>query len=397
MGATYTSLPVSIPSIMKAIVSEVETNLIDEASLDIPRVSFKCETWIKLMERLSKESQVATFDEAKYPLVALLRNFDEKYKANTDLVEVSLTLVIVTPSTPTKESEDREVDNYTPILYPIYAELMSVLAESPYFLGYGISIEHTKTDNMHLGVDGTQGNTKYLLPDCVDGIIISGLKLGVVPSRCVGFNYGPSVQLVYLNNISEITLTAGDNYVGVRLNNVQYINTGLYPTPTYWINVPTGLGTSTDYQILVDDEAFSFSLNGLDDGNYQGYVYCDDGLTTSTLYFTFYVKNNQAVKYTRHVKYRLTNFIVSGEEYTDYPLDIVHNFAYSSPDIQEIIILSEGGNVQYNNQFVPFVQDTTTITTTILLEKPNTSAQVIYSITVDGQYLESQSYYKTTN
>jgi hypothetical protein len=62
MGATYTSLPISIPSIMKAIVSEVETNLIDEASLDIPRVSFKCETWIKLMERLSKESQVATFD-----------------------------------------------------------------------------------------------------------------------------------------------------------------------------------------------------------------------------------------------------------------------------------------------------------------------------------------------
>lgn len=397
MGATYTSLPISIPSIMKEIVSEVAYNLTHEPTLEIPRVSFKCETWIKLMERLTKESQVSSFSHEKYPLVALLRNFDEKYKANTDLVEVSLTLVIVTPSTPTKESEDREVDNYTPILYPIYAELMSVIAESPYFLGYGISIEHTKTDNMHLGVDGTQGNTKYLLPDCVDGIIISGLKLGIIPSRCVGFNYGPSVQLAYLNNISEITLTAGDNYVGVRLNSVQYINTGFYPAPTYWINVPTGLGTSTDYEILVGDEAFNIGIEGFDDGNYQGYIYCDDGLTTSTLYFNFYVKNNQVVKYTRHVKYRLTNFIVSGEEYTDYPFDVVHNFSYSSPDIQEIILLSEGGNVQYNNLYVPFVQDTTTITTTLLLEKPNNPAQVIYSVTVDGQYLESQSYYKTTN
>lgn len=395
MGATYTSLPVSIPSLMKAIVREVEANLGSDTSLEIPRVSFKCETWIKLMERLSKESQMRSFDSVKYPLVALLRNFDEKYKANTDLVEVSLTLVIVTPSTPTKESEDREVDNYTPILYPIYAELMSVLAESPYFLGYGISIEHTKTDNMHLGVDGTQGNTKYLLPDCVDGIIISGLKLGVIPSRCVGFNYGPSVQLTYLNNISRLTMYPNGSTIGVVVNEAQYINTDFGSTPLYYINIPTGQGLSTDYPINIADEAFYFSVDGLDDGNYQGYIWCDDGLTVATLYYTLYVKNNQVIKYTRSVKYELNNFIVTGEEYTDYPFDVVHDFAYSSPDIQEVILLTEGGNVQYDNQFVPFVQDTTEITTTILIEQSSTTAQVIYSVTVDGQYLESQSFYKT--
>lgn len=394
MAATYTSLPVSIPSLMKAIVSEVEVNLTSDATLDIPRVSFKCETWIKLMERLSKESQVRSFDDVKYPLVALLRNFDEKYKANTDLVEVSLTLVIVTPSTPTKESEDREVDNYTPILYPIYAELMSVLAESPYFLGYGISIEHTKTDNMHLGVDGTQGNTKYLLPDCVDGIIISGLKLGVIPSRCVGFNYGPSVQLTYLNNISDLDIYSNGDIITVTLSGAQYINTGFGSTPLYYLNVPTSSGYAQDYAIDIGED-ITFPIEGLTDNYYIAYVWCDDGLTVSTLYFTFYVKNNQVVRYTRSVKYELTNFIVTGEEYTDYPFDVVHRFTYSSPDIIEVIVLSEGGNVQYVNQFVPFVQDTTEITTTILIEKPPVPAEVIYAVTVDGQYLESESFYKT--
>jgi hypothetical protein len=394
MAATYTSLPVSIPSLMKAIVSEVEVNLTSDATLDIPRVSFKCETWIKLMERLSKESQISTFDEAKYPLVALLRNFDEKYKANTDLVEVSLTLVIVTPSTPTKESEDREVDNYTPILYPIYAELMSVLAESPYFLGYGISIEHTKTDNMHLGVDGTQGNTKYLLPDCVDGIIISGLKLGVVPSRCVGFNYGPSVQLTYLNNISDLDIYSNGDIITVTLSGAQYINTGFGSTPLYYLNVPTSSGYSQDYAIDIGED-ITFQIDGLTDNSYIAYVWCDDGLTVSTLYFTFYVKGNQVVKYTPSVKYELTNFIVTGEEYTDYPFDVVHRCTYSSPNIQQIIVLSGGGNVQYDNQFVPFVQDTTEITTTILIEQPPVPAAVYYEVTVDGQNLTSQSFYKT--
>jgi len=396
MGATYTSLPISIPSIMKAIVSEVETNLIDEASLDIPRVSFKCETWIKLMERLSKESQVATFDEAKYPLVALLRNFDEKYKANTDLVEVSLTLVIVTPSTPTKESEDREVDNYTPILYPIYAELMSVLAESPYFLGYGISIEHTKTDNMHLGVDGTQGNTKYLLPDCVDGIIISGLKLGVVPSRCVGFNYGPAVQLTYLNNISDLDIYSNDSSITVTLNGAQYINTGFGATPLYYLNVPTSSGTAIDYAIDIAED-ITFQINGLKDNSYSAYVWCDDGLTISTLYFTFYVKKNKVVKYTRSVKYELTNFIVTGEEYSDYPFDVTHKFIYSEKNIEQIELISNGGNVQYQKFFAPYVLDTTQITTTINQEKPLYPTDVTYAVLVDGQYLESQSFYKTTN
>jgi hypothetical protein len=395
MAATYTSLPVSIPSIMKAIVSEVETNLIDEASLDIPRVSFKCETWIKLMERLSKESQVATFDEAKYPLVALLRNFDEKYKANTDLVEVSLTLVIVTPSTPTKESEDREVDNYTPILYPIYAELMSVLAESPYFLGYGISIEHTKTDNMHLGVDGTQGNTKYLLPDCVDGIIISGLKLGVVPSRCVGFNYGPPVQLTYLNNVAELSISVTNFTIGVTLNNAQYIN-GVVPTPSYYLYYPiSSQADMGNKKIEEGGSAVLFQTVSLEDGNYYGYVLSDDGTTRSTLYFGFYVKSGNAVKCTTFVKHYLNNFVVSGVDYSDYPFDVTHKFIYSNKNIQQIELTSNGGNVQYQQFFAPYVLDTTQITTTINQEKPLSPTDITYTVLVYDQYLNSQSFYKT--
>lgn len=388
MASTYSRLPVSIPSLMRAIVTDVETNLVSETSLDIPRVSFKCETWIKLMERLTKESQVLSTDVEKYPLVALIRNFDEKFKSDTDRVDVSLTLVIVTPSTPTKESEDREVDNYTPILYPIYAELMQVIKDSNYFEGYQIELAHTKTDNMHLGVDGSQGSTKYLLPDCVDGIIISDLKLTVVPSLCVGFNYGPTVSLTYINNVSELAVTYSAGTMSVRLVSVHNTVIGT----TYNLVVP---GVADSQSITVGGTK-TFSLELTADGFYHGYISCDDAQTESKLYFIFTKEAGNVIDYTLTSKFILNNFIVTGLQYTDYPYDVVHRHIFTKPHIEYESIADESGNVVYEQEYLPGVTDTTLLTTTITQPLPSANALVSNTIIANGTQVESESFYKTT-
>jgi hypothetical protein len=339
------------------------------------------------MARLTNESQSDEYKNVKYPLVALIRNYDEKVSSDTDIIDVSLTLVIVTPSTPTKLSEDREVDNYTPILYPIYAELMSVLKNSDYFAGYGQSIGHTKTDNMHLGVDGTNGNSKYLLPDCVDGVIISDLKLSVLASKCSGFTYGPTATLDYINNVERIVCAIVDGGITVQMTDAH--NSVLNAT----------------YTLVVEDAGYQQELNigdtkgvtisGLTDGYHIGVVQCNDNVTVSTLYFLFQTVGGVVFRITTSVKFSLENFTVTGFEYTDYPFDAVTRTVYSKALIQAVVITQDGGNIVDEALYTPSVLDTTETTFTITQGIPATYNDVTYAVTIDGQTIQSTSYYKT--
>ena len=55
LGATYTDIPLSVSTIFEGIVSEVETNLVSESSLNIDRVGYRNETWTALCRQVSSE------------------------------------------------------------------------------------------------------------------------------------------------------------------------------------------------------------------------------------------------------------------------------------------------------------------------------------------------------
>ncbi|MDN4646658.1 hypothetical protein, partial [Arthrobacter sp. PsM3] len=65
-----------------------------------------------------------------------------------------------------------------------------------YYQGYP---PHTKTESFQLGSDSANGNTKYLLPDCVDAIIVSDLQLKMFPDRCANTVAGSTTTVTYLN------------------------------------------------------------------------------------------------------------------------------------------------------------------------------------------------------
>ena len=128
MAATYTIQPLSIPAIFEALVSEVSTNL---ASATIPQVSFRHGTWLDILKELTVDSNSPTeaVKNGKYPLVCLIHQFDEK-PFDSISETTNLTLIIVTSSTIDATTDARYTDNFIPILYPIYAELKQVVADS---------------------------------------------------------------------------------------------------------------------------------------------------------------------------------------------------------------------------------------------------------------------------
>lgn len=170
MAHTYSILPKNIPQIIADIVSRVSDNL--ESELGMP-IQFLHGTWASIRSRIVDDGAGTTKKDSRFPLVCLVQVFEEKYKANSEYGDVSLTLLICNNSTQNWYSEDRYSNNYIPILYPIYAEFMAVLNESPYFVGYKEKYyQHTKADDLHL-----PENNDNKLPECLDGLWIKDLQL----------------------------------------------------------------------------------------------------------------------------------------------------------------------------------------------------------------------------
>ena len=186
MARTYNLGPISVPTIFEDIVSEVSTNLSTDTDLDISQVSFKHGTRMVIQNALINDSLNPTdaVKNGKYPLVCLIHQFDEKPFDRTT-AEINVQILICNISAPYLNSDQRLDDNYTPILNPIYAELKSVIAGSPYFVGYNQAFSHTKRDLYHTGKESPEGNDGYYLPDCIDGILMDNVTLKVnIPTMC---------------------------------------------------------------------------------------------------------------------------------------------------------------------------------------------------------------------
>ena len=170
MAHTYTYLPQDVPSIIGDIVEQLSVNL--EAELG-HKVAYKHGTWKSIQGRIVDESTGTVIKDATFPLICLIQVFEEKFDADSAYSELTLTLLFCNISEPAWYSEDRYANNYLPVLYPMYAEFMQLINESPYFVGYNeLYPEHTKIDDLHL--PETDANK---LPACLDGLWIRNMKL----------------------------------------------------------------------------------------------------------------------------------------------------------------------------------------------------------------------------
>lgn len=399
MPATFEHLPVNIATVFKSIVAKVSENLADDTTWDIPFVSCKVETWIELCNRLKADGESPESRVTRYPLVALIRNYDEVVRSDDPFVTTSLNIVIVTQSDATWLSEKREQINYFPILYPIYAELMSVIASSEYFVSYYNPYpSHTKGDNLHLGRDGTNGNTAYLLPDCVDAIMVTNLQLRLDIEKCLKASPGPTVQVAYLNNVQTCICFNNSTSISVLFSEHEYIDLNSIGNPIYQLYFSHRSGDAPVIEINpLDNYSMPFTDN--ETGDYYGYISCDDGVTISKLYFFYSCSNGIVTKVTNLNKFKLQDFVLTGFDNPIYPLDVLAHTVCSKSIISSREIVADGGNIIWSQVFDTKTNDTTEITQTQSFTRNSSIRDIGCTVVIDSSYnqtiqLESISYYQ---
>ena len=165
-------MALNIPNIISDIVEQTAFELGTD-------IQFKHGTWKDIMKRILMENGGVSPNE-RFPLVCLVQVFEEKYRADDDYADISLTLLICNLSDANWYSEERYTNNFEPVLFPIYDKLMEVINGSQYFVGYKqLFYEHTKIDDLYL----PEGDANKL-PEILDGVWVRDLRLRFNSALC---------------------------------------------------------------------------------------------------------------------------------------------------------------------------------------------------------------------
>lgn len=171
-----------IPKVIGRIAQAAGAQLIDDGVLN--HLYYDYGHYTEVCRQLSmKDLAIRTETRTKYPLVWLVMDFAEtKGGKRFDLYcELNCQLIIATKTEQDWAMSKREEINYTPILYPIYYELLNQIYRSfEIETGTIDQIEHTKIDRPYWGGQEAGGSDKSLFNDVVDAIQIKNLKLKIL-------------------------------------------------------------------------------------------------------------------------------------------------------------------------------------------------------------------------
>lgn len=131
----------------------------------------------EIANRLSKKGVNASEKYKKYPLIAL--RLDTSERVVGDMTHYTLNLAIVHATKPGYTAEERYINVFKPILYPLYDLFMEELRNTGGFWweGQRSRPEHIKIDRPFYGVPSNEGNVKQLFADPLDAIEIVDLKI----------------------------------------------------------------------------------------------------------------------------------------------------------------------------------------------------------------------------
>ena len=154
--------------------------VIQEAQPAIVQINYQFGHLKELIATMQEWEKAPSFQPKKYPLVALLMNFNEKMGNSGYVGECTLEIIIAYPTDPLLKADARYTQTFEPILLPIYHGLLQAIESSPAFVTQGVNkIIHNKMDCPYYGKGGlgdTQGN---VFADCIDAIDISNLQLKI--------------------------------------------------------------------------------------------------------------------------------------------------------------------------------------------------------------------------
>lgn len=160
--------PEYIPvDIFSEIVANVQTALVLET------LNYQYGYITELNETLQSWNKTPEFASKRFPLVYLVQPFPITRGLSGFYGKAVFNLFVINTTTKIKKAADRMTDNFKPVIYPIYRELLNQIDLHEAFSTQGVpSIVHNFTDNYYWGE-----KQQSVLNDIVDCSQISGLTL----------------------------------------------------------------------------------------------------------------------------------------------------------------------------------------------------------------------------
>lgn len=356
MAHTYTNLPPSLSHYLSEVVDNVNTNISSEIGKTI---EFRHNGFTALMNELVE----ARPTDAKYPLIALIQPYTFEYDGNSDSPKVRFDLLILTDSTPTQSSDERETDNYDAILRPIYAELIKQISEHQYLSHEGETPKHKGMDIYHIG-DRTNKNG-YVIPDVLDCISIEGMELDLLhDDNCLGGSLpcSPQHEVLLYEAFTNVSFTNTGEAIIIGILAVDYVNFGTDVGATFTLT--DGRGTTFSIDELTPK---LMDVSNHSDGVYIGSITSSRG---AYMEFEYRVRNAEC----QSIAFSLieTTFQDLDCAYAfDYPLNITSvGTATGIVTFDSMNINIEDGTVIHSDTFAPsttsFTDSHITTITTLL-------------------------------
>lgn len=177
---------VNAPEVFKEIAAAVSVaKLAYLQTIDplITGVHFEYGHYTDIRERLKAKGQ--TSKQSRYPLICLFEDYRVRKGVPGVTGTADLKLIILHTSSDKVTREQREQKVFTPILRPLYEELIKQIARHKSVMAYSaMSIKHDMIERPHWGDPGLYSNDSYLFGDILDGIELNNLQLQLFLKSC---------------------------------------------------------------------------------------------------------------------------------------------------------------------------------------------------------------------
>jgi hypothetical protein len=316
MARSYQYEPYLIPNIFRDIVETVSNNLSSDNDLNIPQVSFKHGSWLKIQAQLIEESKSDSHKNIRFPLIAMIHRYKEGYESNDD--EFTADFIIFARRDKTARVKESYDGNFPNVLNPIYAEFRQVVCDSSYFRGYNHAKQFPKMDIVDAGEASQYGNVRYEIPEHLDAIVIKDLSMTVInPSCSIIQACAHDYDVLQLNYIAGLDIS-GNNSASLNIINSEHIAIGL--TPSYTLTITGSAGVMITQPFTVGT-AYSFDISSYPTGVYVGKI---TSSSTAECEFCFTVMGGLVRAFTKVIKTTL-DLDLGCPNWPEYPSDITHS------------------------------------------------------------------------
>jgi len=167
-------------------VSELLTPTLQAIDENITGVHFFQGHPLEVIQELTKLSLAGIdFKKARYPMVALFRDYPEDKGSEVGIYsEVTWNIIIAKRTEPTYNTAKRKDLSFKPILHPIWDALEAEMMNRAEFNTSGVGLDYQQIDHYFWGREGLFGSEKNIFLDWIDCIEIKNLNLKIKNINC---------------------------------------------------------------------------------------------------------------------------------------------------------------------------------------------------------------------